>query len=167
MDDFTINQTNGLPSPWTADRVERLKTMWDAGTPATTIADTLGGGLTKSSVLGKARRLELPPRAVGFSEPEDARTAKRFARANQDRRLSQVLRVPRERRPDGSLSGLVIVDSPQAPGFLGIPLLDLEPRMCRFPKGEGPYLFCGQPIERGSYCGHCYRIVYAPVRRAA
>jgi GcrA cell cycle regulator len=164
MNDFTINQTNGLPSPWTDDRVERLRSMWDAGAPASTIADTLGGGLTKSSVLGKARRLDLPARPTGFSEPEDVRTAKRAARANGDRRLSQVLRTPRERRPDGSLPGLEIVESPQAPGFLGIPLLDLERNMCRFPRGDGPFLFCGQPTERGSYCGHCYRIVYQPAR---
>lgn len=151
--DFAINPTNGMPSPWTETRIERLKILWDEGGTAESIAKVLGGGLTKSSVIAKARRLELAPRQVGFKEAD---------RGNEDRRLTQFFRNVGTRK-----TGVVAEQTPRPPGFLGVALLDLERNMCRFPRGNGPFVFCGQPVERGSYCGHCYRIVYQPAKPRA
>jgi hypothetical protein len=53
--------------------------------------------------------------------------------------------------------------------FLGIALLDLESKHCRFPKGEGAgILFCGQKVISGeSWCVGCYPLVYLPPRPRA
>ena len=43
---------------WTADRVARLKQLWEAGLSASQIASELGGA-SRNAVLGKAKRLGL------------------------------------------------------------------------------------------------------------
>ena len=56
---------------WTDDRIEHLKTMWEAGQTASQIADALGG-VSRNAVIGKAHRLGLQarPSPVRPNEPE-------------------------------------------------------------------------------------------------
>ena len=56
---------------WTDDRIEQLKTMWEAGQTASQIADALGG-VSRNAVIGKAHRLGLQarPSPVRPNEPE-------------------------------------------------------------------------------------------------
>jgi GcrA cell cycle regulator len=58
---------------WTDDRIEQLKTMWEAGQTASQIADALGG-VSRNAVIGKAHRLGLQarPSPVKPNEPEAA-----------------------------------------------------------------------------------------------
>jgi GcrA cell cycle regulator len=58
---------------WTDERIETLKTMWEAGQTASQIADALGG-VSRNAVIGKAHRLGLQPRPspVKPNEPEAA-----------------------------------------------------------------------------------------------
>lgn len=49
---------------WTVDRTATLASMWAKGYTAQEIVDKLGSAVTRSSVLGKVHRLQLPPRAV-------------------------------------------------------------------------------------------------------
>lgn len=44
---------------WTPERVERLQALRASGMSHARIADTLGGGLTKNAVIGKANRMGL------------------------------------------------------------------------------------------------------------
>jgi hypothetical protein len=53
---ITIERVSDMP--WTAERVDTLKTMWGAGNTAQEIADRLGG-VSRSAVLGKVYRLGL------------------------------------------------------------------------------------------------------------
>ena len=46
---------------WTAERIDRLKTMWENGLTASQIADELGG-VSRNAVIGKAHRLDLKSR---------------------------------------------------------------------------------------------------------
>lgn len=46
---------------WTDERIETLKTMWEAGQTASQIAEALGG-VSRNAVIGKAHRLELQAR---------------------------------------------------------------------------------------------------------
>jgi len=71
-------------SAWTQDRINLLKRLWPEGRSAETIAQELGGGLTRNAVLGKVARL-------GLSE---VRTGDRPQRATAHR-------VPPEPPPDG------------------------------------------------------------------
>lgn len=51
------------------------------------------------------------------------------------------------------------------PDALGITLVELNHNQCRFIIGDGPYLYCGAPVEPGSgssYCRMCHRVVYVP-----
>ncbi len=48
-------------APWTQDRVDTLKGLWQMGASATTIAEQLGG-VTRNAVIGKAHRLGLEAR---------------------------------------------------------------------------------------------------------
>ncbi len=60
---------------WTDERIETLKTMWEAGQTASQIAEALGG-VSRNAVIGKAHRLELQarPSPVKPNDPE-AKTA--------------------------------------------------------------------------------------------
>jgi hypothetical protein len=44
---------------WDEPRMELLKRLWISGETARTIAERLGGGLTRNAVIGKAHRLGL------------------------------------------------------------------------------------------------------------
>jgi GcrA cell cycle regulator len=46
---------------WTDERIEQLKSMWEAGQTASQIAETLGG-VSRNAVIGKAHRLGLQAR---------------------------------------------------------------------------------------------------------
>ena len=58
---------------WTDERIETLKTMWEAGQTASQIAEALGG-VSRNAVIGKAHRLGLQsrPSPVKPNEPEKA-----------------------------------------------------------------------------------------------
>lgn len=47
---------------WTTDRVELLTKLWKEGKTAKEIAETLGDGITRNAVIGKAHRLNLSGR---------------------------------------------------------------------------------------------------------
>ncbi|GGB36644.1 hypothetical protein GCM10011380_27550 [Sphingomonas metalli] len=47
---------------WTDERIETLKTMWEAGQTASQIAEALGDGVSRNAVIGKAHRLGLQAR---------------------------------------------------------------------------------------------------------
>ncbi len=49
---------------WTNERTNTLISMWARGYTAQEIVDTIGSAVTRSSVLGKVHRLQLPTRSV-------------------------------------------------------------------------------------------------------
>ena len=51
-------------SYWDNDKVELLKKYWSAGLSAAAIAEKLGGGATRNSVIGKSHRLQLQARGT-------------------------------------------------------------------------------------------------------
>ncbi len=59
---------------WTDERIDTLKTMWEAGQTASQIAEALGDGVSRNAVIGKAHRLGLQarPSPVKTSDPEVA-----------------------------------------------------------------------------------------------
>ena len=54
-----------LNSPWTVERIERLRELWDAKTPSREIAEEFA--TTRNAVLGKAFRLNLADHSRGSS----------------------------------------------------------------------------------------------------
>ena len=158
MTEAAINPTNGLVTPWTDERIDQLAAMWAAGESATRIAAELGGGITKNSAIGKARRLGLAPHVTKASSTV-ARTPRQ---ANRDRGLRQSIDHRSRRKPQPPT---VAKEPEPVVEFLGIRLLDIGYRQCRFPRGEGADItFCGQiTAPNRSFCPHCHRIVYQRV----
>jgi hypothetical protein len=64
------------------------------------------------------------------------------------------------------LSSFKPPDSPSSPRPSGVPLEYLGNRECRFPVSQTKdceHFFCGQPIERGSYCTCHWCLACQPV----
>lgn len=150
-------------SIWTDERVDLLKRMHGKGCTPREIAGTIGRGISRKAVIGKAWRMGL-----AFSDGTNA---------GQD-----LLRNPRQPRKRYPIAGRITQtitprvriqpDFPTEP--LPIPmeelyvapenrkkLLDLEPNDCRWPLGdprEADFHFCAGPKVPGfSYCQHHIR----------
>jgi len=68
-----------IETVWTYERVERLEEFWASGMSAALIAGALGPGVTRSAVISKVHRLNLPerPTLCVASKREDRRHARR------------------------------------------------------------------------------------------
>lgn len=125
---------------WTDDRVARLKQLHAANFSFAQIAADLGG-ITRNAAIGKAGRLGLSckgwspnsrPKPVKSSKPRKQRF---FARAATKITAEQA----------------AIKCSEITPLLVG--LLDLQLNECRYPFGDGPFLFCArQTAVETSYC---------------
>ena len=119
------------PVPWTEAEIERLLTMWKAGTSAVKIAAELGR--SRNSVLGRLWR-------AGMVEPL-ARKAERLRQPRPDLWVRGPRRPPR--------AALVIAPEPKR-------LWELAAGECHFPVGEEVghrQLFCaGTRCEGRPYC---------------
>lgn len=57
-----------MPFEWTSERTEKLRNLWSQGISARKIASTLGDGLSRNAVIGKAHRLGLSESLGGKSQ---------------------------------------------------------------------------------------------------
>ena len=169
-----LDKTDGriLAGDWTEIRVADLKRMWAEGSTAGKIAGELGG-VSRSAVLGKIHRLgisETAPKSKRALTAGRARRRPGWRPVQWDTAQTREERL-RRRREREALKRLTrpqpLPASPVSPDFLNITFDQLEPELCRYPTTDGsPYLFCGLPIVRDSYCAHCFRITHAPGRAA-
>lgn len=147
------------PTVWTKESTARLVALWCEGESQGRIAIALGIG--RNTVMGKVRRMglaETHPRA----RPRPISTQPRHSSAQGLTRAERVVRqraiqIVRQAQP---------IEQPcdEAPAeFLGLTFDQRDRGRCHYPRGEGADMrFCGQPVKRQSYCGHCYRICYQP-----
>lgn len=136
---------------WTDEKVAQLTELWNVtGLSAVEIAARLGL-VSRSAVLGKARRIGLAKRrGVTPRIPHpDSLKPKRPPRAvpagaRQHRPKPEV-----PFKPQGSAWEPV-------PGVVPLPLLDLKSGQCKWPVSQdAPFLFCAAPVEPGApYCPH-------------
>ncbi len=133
---------------WTDERVTLLKQLWGEGKTAAEIAKVLGDGITRNAVIGKAHRLKLSSRLSPIQQ-------------NTSKKPKSEIQVPRIVRP--------AVKLPEFKG-LGLPLVDLKERMCRWPNGDPQdketFNFCGCETVAGlPYCeAHCRAAYQVPTR---
>ncbi|WP_240233595.1 GcrA family cell cycle regulator [Devosia lacusdianchii] len=159
---------------WTDDAVSLLRNRWAEGASCSEIARELGGGLSRSAVIGKVTRLKLPARAstTGSTRPHGNKgrpkanfiAAKRKA-ANENGGLAFKLAQARKDGLSVEEGMAAVLGQPRVDG-LGdavptdrqlIGLLDLTDRTCRWPfgdPGEPGFGFCGCRKSRhaGPYC---------------
>lgn len=160
---------------WTDDRIGLLKRMWKEGKSAADIAKTLGKGVTRNAVIGKAHRMGLSGRPSPIKKPVEAKKA--VATAVVSKKGAKEIKGGKKISPPVSaLSAKSKLKStaPKNPALLkeieelkkiqkdvaplggGIALIDLTERMCKWPIGdpkEPDFAFCGLGIRPGTpYC---------------
>lgn len=146
---------------WTKDRVERLKALWTDGKSASEIMAILGGGVTRSGVIGKVHRLKLPGRKTDVRpkpKADDSRPARRNGNAGQPKAAAIRHRIAVQM----PVEPLPIEEGVDVTHLLG--LQQLNDHVCRWPIGD-PLLpdfgFCGDPTKAGSkYCPKHHRRAY-------
>jgi hypothetical protein len=82
-----------VSTEWDEPRTELLKRLWAAGETARTIAERLGGGVTRNAVIGKAHRLGLTGQHGKGTAP--ARGSVPQARSQKPQRKPRLKNQPR------------------------------------------------------------------------
>ncbi len=72
-----------MSTEWDVPRMELLTRLWVAGETARTIAEKLGGGVTRNAVIGKAHRLGLTGKQGSKSAALKRTQASPLKRGNQ------------------------------------------------------------------------------------
>ena len=136
------------PRLWVEAEDDILRLRWAEGVFASFIADELNR--TKNSIIGRARRLGLEPRAAGW--PSNPHKTPKPIQKNRE------VKVVKECAPLPMPVEKPIAETEYVHGT-GVTLLDLEPRHCRWPinsppKNDARYFFCGEPNVGGglAYC---------------
>lgn len=136
---------------WTTERIELLKTHFDAGLSCREIANEIG--VSRNAVIGKLSRLGLT-RGEFIGEPRAPK--KERASRSVPRLQYQMLRTVYE---DGEpvLAAPVVSERRCS-------LLELSKQSCRWPistPGAEDFCFCGNmPLEGAPYCAGHARLAY-------
>lgn len=132
----------------------------------------------RNSVAGKVRRLKLPPRKEGIKD-KDAVVKDLYAKGWSFSKIEEKLGIKLNniirggvkenagsfsfRRPRVETKKKLYFSQVVIPATKT--LEELGPNECRFPQGDGPYLFCGEKTKYGSpYCPSCHSIAHTPLR---
>jgi GcrA cell cycle regulator len=151
---------------WTQAQMRQLRLRWATGAPASQIARELGGGISKSAVLAKVRRLRLAGRRRTVAGRTYARKAIRAVSLESIPDRLRARKSEKWRYPTWVVEAKPYVDDPGADADIPLaqrrPLVDLSRGMCRWPVGdpERPgFFFCGGPChDERPYCtDHCAR----------
>jgi hypothetical protein len=155
----------GMESPWTEEKLSFLRQLWAEGKTSGQIATIMQ--MTRSAIMGKVRRLELPHRAS-------------VAEAQRRKRGGSVVRPSRSggwaiRQPPDPAS-LLPAPEPIAEG--GLSIIELDYRHCRAVIGKGddglarycgkpkrPPLQVGQKIAISAFCQEHAELYYQPLKR--
>jgi GcrA cell cycle regulator len=154
----TANMFANIPT-WTTERVELLKSHFEAGLSCREIAGAIG--VSRNAVIGKLSRLNLT-RGKVCAEPRPPTTGKQRS-ARSVRVLHHILRTVYEGEPP-------IDDAPIASEHR-CSLFELSEQRCRWPistPGAEDFCFCGNtPVEGMPYCSGHTRLAYRSGSRVA
>jgi GcrA cell cycle regulator len=129
---------------WTEKREQKLRELWEKGYTASQIAEMLGEGATRNSVIGKAHRLELAPRAASRQSKSPKKQNAASSLNKQEGHISR-----KSRFKSLLLDKNFEAENPKK-------LEELSNKNCRWPIGhpdEENFYFCGRnSVEGFSYC---------------
>lgn len=152
---------------WTDERIATLKKMWKEGKSAADIAKTLGKGVTRNAVIGKAHRMGLSGRPSPIKKPAAAPAAKKEAAPKKETARIAAAPAPKKSAaaaPSAKINPALAKEAEELKKIEkqgakiggGIALIDLTERMCKWPIGdpkEADFSFCGLGIRPGTpYC---------------
>ncbi len=160
---------------WTDERIGLLKKMWKDGKSAAEIAKTLGKGVTRNAVIGKAHRMGLSGRPSPIKKPVPI-AKKEAPKKEVVKAAAKKTAAPEQRSSLKPSPFMREAEAPKkpikeiAPLNGGIALVDLTERMCKWPLGDprdDDFTFCGHPIRVGTpYCpGHAAAAYQTSSRR--
>lgn len=134
---------------WTDERVALLKKLWVEGKTAAEIAKELGG-VTRNAVIGKAHRLKLSNRVSPIQQNKKPAPKQAPAvAANSEKKIQKIIEQDNLRK--------------------GVDLMELNPRMCRWPLGDPRdenFSFCGgSSLEGLPYCSDHAKVAYQAATR--
>jgi GcrA cell cycle regulator len=145
---------------WTAERLELLKSRFEAGLSCREIAYDIG--VSRNAVIGKLSRLNLT-RETGGDRRRPVR--KDAAKGHRPRKLSRLRYQLRTLYDDSQPAA---DDEPIHNGHC-CSLLELTDERCRWPistPGAEDFCFCGNPpVEGLPYCPGHTRLAYRPASR--
>lgn len=156
----------GATEFWNDERVAILKSLWSTDGPsASAIAAELGCA-TRNAVIGKAKRLGLPPRPNGWEKSDTPRPSRK--RGKPARTWNGTLSPPELPTEPEIAPDVYDQAIPQAQRRT---LLQLEEGQCRWPVGHPrapDFFFCGAAaLPERPYCAaHCRRAYQPPPVRA-
>lgn len=101
---------------------------------------------SRNSCIGRAHRLGFTS-VYSASDGNHRRRSKPQYSQHRSAQPSIVIPAPKPRLAKSEILKLRCVEV----DHLGIALDDLERGQCRYPLGDGPFTFCGQPAD-GTYC---------------
>jgi len=160
IDDTRISAERRFYDEWTPAKIEQLTALWAAGRSGSEIGAIMG--LTKSAVLGKVHRLELPPRKSPIIR-SSARVASTTASPLPKPAKSAARKGP---RPQGVPADLAPVPVEHKPlNGTGVLFGTAKKSQCAAPlwndgTPKAERRVCGLPVEAGSaYCSH-HRAAY-------
>lgn len=151
---------------WTDERINTLKKMWKEGKSAAEIAKTLGKGVTRNAVIGKAHRMGLSGRPSPIKKPappkKDAApkivktAAPKAAPVVAKKSTAASAGSAKVQPPSREAEELKKLESAAPKIGGGVALIDLTERMCKWPIGDpkdADFSFCGLTIRAGTpYC---------------
>ncbi len=161
---------------WSEQQIQALKKMWGNGFSASDIAKTLGGGLTRNAVIGKAHRLKLSSRPSPIHN-EDGSAMKvggsvlpTMTKVAKKRAMLRPL--PPVQMPEVSTRAIVR-ETPRPIDNIkrteGIAVTKAGERHCRWPIGDPrspEFRFCGCASYEGlPYCVDHARVAYQTVSK--
>lgn len=129
-------KVNGKP-------IQSMLQLWKEGVSSTDISERFG--ICRDTVSRKASEYGLKKRPVNHhakKQKEARKEVKKFA-----------------------FTPYKVANTFANPNALGLDLININHGQCRFAIGDGPFLFCGLPVEIGSsvpYCPDCKKIMYEP-----
>ena len=143
---------------WTTDRVELLKSHFEAGLTCREIAASIG--VSRNAVIGKLARLEMT-RGPARAEPRPRKAASERSRKSIPRLQYQILQAVYE-------NAQPLQEEPIASAHR-CSLFELSNERCRWPistPGAEDFRFCGNtPVDGLPYCAGHTRLAYRPGAR--
>jgi len=168
---------------WTEQQIQTLKKMWGNGYSASDIAKSLGGGVTRNAVIGKAHRLKLSVSAAPSSRQMPDAPSKTpgvvmtsITKISKKRAMLRSALPPVTQQPSETLARVLAREPIKRPIDMikrteGIPVTKAGERHCRWPIGDPrspDFRFCGCETHEGlPYCIDHARIAYQTVSRKA
>lgn len=169
-----IGNVNGCA--WKAEHSNALAAMVVAGelsfaSIAVALNDKFGTGYTRNAVIGRSGRMGLSNKTFVGSHPFGTKGSRKSAKKAVNKPVVRIVRA------NGNSNRLRMNISVETDSFMprcvevvprNISLIDLARDDCRYPYGEGPFVFCGRPQRaESSYCpAHSFLTVHTPQRRA-